>query len=64
MVENSFMKKTTPAVPETATVMIRVPKWLHTEMLRRKDETGRSLQWQVLDLIKRSHEKNGKAART
>jgi len=61
MVENSRMKKnTTDLVP----VQVRVPKRLHAIMLKIKRTEGRSINVQVIDSLKQTHEADGKAART
>ncbi len=58
------MKKKLTASAGMVTIMIRVPKWIHTSMLRIKRDEGLSMQAQVLGMLRSAHDADGKAART
>jgi len=57
------MKKKLTGSPGMVTIMIRVPKRIHTLMLRIKRDEGLSMQAQVLGMLRSAHDTDGKAGR-
>ena len=57
------MKKKLTGSPGMVTIMIQVPKRIHTLMLRIKRDEGLSMQAQVLGMLRSAHDTDGKAGR-